>query len=190
MVDTRWLYTGLLSLMVVERLVELMISRRNQRWLVARGAIEVGQEHYSWMVVQHGLFLASCLVEVWWLERPFYRTLALSMLGVLTVSMALRYWVIATLGRRWTTRVLCLPGKPVVTAGPFRFLRHPNYLAVILEIFALPMVHTAGLTALVFSLANGLLLRRRVRVEEEGLRLFNDFDGQFRRAQSEGATKR
>lgn len=174
MVDTRWLFTGLLGLMVVERLAELRLARRNQRWLVARGAVEVGQEHYPWMVLQHSLFLASCLVEVGWLNRPFYRPLAIAMLGALAAAMALRYWAIATLGRRWTTRVFCLPGEPVVTAGPYRYLRHPNYLAVVLEIFALPMVHTAWLTATVFSLANGLLLARRIRVEEEGLRRYSD----------------
>lgn len=186
MVDTRWIFTGLLVLVVVERLVELTISRRNQRWLVARGAIEVGAGHYPWMVLLHSLFLASCLVEVWGLNRPFYPILAVAMIMALVVSMALRYWVIATLGRRWTTRVLCLPGEPVVTAGPFRFFRHPNYLAVVIEILALPMVHTAWLTAIVFSAANGFLLARRVRVEEAGLRRYNDPDSGFRGARSEG----
>lgn len=189
MVETRWLFTGLLVLMVVERFAELTISRRNQRWLVAHGAIEVGREHYSWMVVQHALFLASCLVEVWWLQRPFYLTLGIAMLVALTISMALRYWVIATLGRRWTTRVFCLPGEPVITAGPFRHLRHPNYLAVVLEIFALPMVHTAWMTALVFSLANGLLLGRRIRVEEKGLRLYSGFEGKKPRSRADGTAE-
>lgn len=185
MVDSRWLYTGLLILMVFERLAELWIARRNQRWLIERGAIEVGQEHYPWMVVQHGLFLASCLVEVWWLSRPFYRSLAVAMLLALAASMVLRYWVMVTLGRRWTTRVLCLPGERVITAGPYRYLRHPNYLAVAVEIFALPMIHTAWITAIVFSLANRLLLRRRIRIEDEGLRRYNDFSGEGSRNRSD-----
>lgn len=178
MVDPRWLYTGLVALMGVERLVELGISQRNQRWLLAKGAVEVGRGHYPWMVLQHSLFLASCLVEVWWWARPFFPMLAVAMLVALAMSMALRYWVIVTLGRRWTTRVYCLPGEPLIRSGPFRYLRHPNYLAVAVEIAALPMVHTAWVTALVFSLANSLLLARRIRVEEEGLRRFNDFDRQ------------
>lgn len=179
MVDTRWIYTGVVALMAGARLVELAISHRNQRWLEARGAIEVGGGHYPWMVAQHGLFLVSCLAEVWWLNRPLYRPLAISMILALALSMALRYWVIATLGHRWTTRVLCLPGEPVITTGPFRYLRHPNYLAVVIEVLALPMVHTAWMTALVFSLANARLLSHRVREEEEGLRRHNDFDARF-----------
>lgn len=179
MVDTRWLYTGLVGLMVVERLVELGISKRNQRGLIARGAVEVGAGHYPWMVVQHTLFLVSCVAEVWWLERPFYPVLGISMLAALGFSMALRYWVIVTLDRRWTTRVFCLPGEPVITSGPFRFLRHPNYLAVVIEIVALPMVHTAWWTALVFSVTNGWLLTHRIRAEEEGLREHSDFEGRF-----------
>lgn len=177
MVDTRWLYTGLVALMVVERMVELAISRRNQRWLIAEGAVEVGGEHYPWMVLLHTLFPASCLAEVWFLGRPLHPALAVPMLAALVASTALRYWVISTLGRQWTTRVFCLPGRPLVEDGPFRYLRHPNYLAVVVEIFALPMVHTAWLTALVFSIANGLLLKRRIRAEEAGLNQISAMPG-------------
>lgn len=189
MVDTRWLFTGLLALMVVERLTELGIAGRNQRWLVTRGAIELGRGHYPWMVTQHGLFLVCCLIEVWWLNRPFYLPLAIVMLGALAISMVLRYWVIVTLGRRWTTRVFCLPGEPIITSGPYRYLRHPNYLAVVIEIFALPMVHTAWLTAVVFSLANGVLLVHRVGVEEKGLRRYEKAEDQPWRSRPDGMTE-
>ncbi len=176
MVDTRWLYTALLGVMVGERLLELRISQRNRKWLMARGAVEVGQGHYPWMVLLHGLFLLSCLVEVWWLDRPFIPLLALVSTVALVLSMALRHWVIATLGHRWTTRVFCLPGEPVVTSGPFRYLRHPNYLAVMVEIVALPLIHTAWMTAVLFSAANAWLLRHRIRSEEKGLRQFGCLD--------------
>ena len=169
MVEARWLYTVLVIVIGAERLVELAISRRNQRWMESRGAVEVGAEHYPWMVLLHGIFLASCLAEVWLWKRPFHPSLAMVMTVFLVASLALRYWVILTLGRRWTTRVFCLPGEPLITAGPFRYMRHPNYLAVITEIVALPMVHTAWVTAAVFSLANGLLLKERISVEEEAL---------------------
>jgi len=189
MVDTRWLFTGLVALVGVERLVELKVSRRHQRLLVSRGAIEVGAELYPWMVILHSLFLVSCLVEVWWLGRLFHPVLAAITLLVLVASLALRYWVVATLGHRWTTRVFCPPGEPVITGGPYRYLHHPNYLAVAMEILALPLVHTAWLTAVAFSAANGLLLERRIRSEEEGLRRYNDFAEQFQRAPPGGAAE-
>ena len=174
MVDTRWLYTGLVALVAVERVFELSVATRNRRWLVSRGAIEIGAGHYPIMVTLHSLFLVSCLAEVWLLDRRFRPALGWSMLVLLAFSMLGRYWVMATLGRRWTTRILCLPGQPRITRGPFRWFRHPNYAVVVCEIFALPLIHTAWLTAVVFSLANGLLLRERIGVEEAGLRRYNE----------------
>ena len=178
MVETHWPYTGLVALVGIERLIELSVARRNQSWLTARGAVEVGAEHYPWMVWLHLLFLASCLGEVWWLQRPFHWGLALPMLVLLMLAMGIRYWVIATLGRRWTTRVFCLPGEPVIDSGPYRFLRHPNYLAVVMEILALPLVHSAWLTATLFTVANGWLLRTRVQVEEAALDRYSGAEGE------------
>lgn len=174
MVDTRWLYTGMIALLGLERIFELGVAVRNQRWLRSRGAVEVGTEHYPVMVAMHSLFLVSCVAEVWLLRRQFHPHLAICMISLLIVSTIGRYWVMATLGRRWTTRILCLPGEPTITHGPFRLLRHPNYAAVACEIFALPMVHTAWVTAIVFSAANALLLKKRIRVEEEALLLYSE----------------
>lgn len=165
--------------MVLERLVELLITRRNERWVRQRGGIEVGADHYPWMVLLHTLFLISCPAEVWLLDRPFFPGLAVTMLILLAGAFVVRYWTISALGHRWTTRVYCLPGMPVVTGGPFRWVRHPNYSAVLVETFALPMVHTAWLTAVVFTLANSLLLRARITVEERALRQYCDYDAQF-----------
>ncbi len=169
MVDSRWLFTALIALVGLERLVELRLASRNRRWLLARGAVEVGESHYPWMVMLHSTFLLAAPMEVWFLERPLIPPLALAMLLLLMVAMALRYWVVVTLGRRWTTRVLRAK-ESRITAGPFRFLDHPNYLAVVLEIAALPLVHTAWLTALIYSILNASLLRTRIRVEETALR--------------------
>src|SRR6185503_20091073 len=116
-------------------------------------------DHYPWMVATHGSFLVACPLEVIGFDRPFVPLLGGPMLALLVGAMALRYWAIATLGRRWTTRVVVVPGLPVVTGGPYRFMRHPNYLAVVLEVAALPLVHTAWVTALVWSAANALVLR-------------------------------
>jgi methyltransferase len=168
-VDHRVAYTLLVVAVGAERLAEVALSRRNQRWLAARGAVEAGAEQYPWMVALHSGFLASCVAEVWLLRRPFVPPLAVAMGLVLAAAMVLRAWTMRTLGRRWTVRVLAVPGEGPVAAGPYRLLDHPNYLAVVLEVAALPLVHTAWLTAVVFSVLDGMLLRARIRVENRAL---------------------
>lgn len=167
--DTRLLYTLLVAAVALGRLVELRIAERHRRSLLARGGVEAGAGHYPWMVALHTAFLISCPLEVWLLDRPFLPVLAAAMLVLLLGAVALRWWVIAILGERWTTRILVLPGAPLVTGGPYRLLRHPNYLAVVAEIAALPLVHTAWMTALAFTLLNAWLLRVRIQAEEEAL---------------------
>jgi methyltransferase len=177
--DTRLLYTVLVALVALGRLVELRIADRNLRRLIARGGVEAAPGHYRWMVLLHAAFLAACPLEVWGLDRPFVPALAAVMLPLVVLATALRYWVISTLDGRWTTRIVCLPGVPPVTGGPYRFLRHPNYLAVIIEVLALPLVHTAWFSAIVFSLANALVLRVRIRAEEEALSRLSDYGDVF-----------
>jgi methyltransferase len=163
------LYTGLVAAVAAMRLVELAVSRRNIARLEARGAVEVGRSLYPWMVAVHTTFLVACVAEVWLLERPLLPLLAWFALGALVGAATLRWWVMVTLGDRWSTRVMVLPDSPPVASGPFRRLRHPNYLAVIVEFAALPMVHTAWITAVLFSVLNALVLRRRIRTEEAAL---------------------
>ena len=170
MLDSRVLYTLLIAAVAVERLVELVISRRHEKALRARGAVEAGAGHYPVMVAIHAALLLAAPAEVWLLDRPFLPWLGWPMLALVAATMALRYWVIATLGERWATRVLVLPGAPLVAGGPYRFLRHPNYLAVAVEVVALPLVHTAWLTALVCGVANGAILAWRIRIEDAALR--------------------
>jgi methyltransferase len=131
------------------------------------------------MVLLHTAFLICCPLEVWLLDRPFLPALGIPMLLLVVLATGLRYWVISTLDGRWTTRIVVLPGASPVAGGPYRFLRHPNYLAVITEILALPLVHTAWLTAAVFSILNGLLLRVRIRAEEEALARMTDYGTVF-----------
>jgi methyltransferase len=166
---TRGLYLGLILLVVFQRVTELRLAKRNERLARAAGAVELGAGHYPWMVAIHTLFLISCAAEVWLLDRLFAPRAAGAMLLLLGFATFLRYWAISTLGERWTTRVLVRPGVPLVTAGPYRWLRHPNYLAVVIEIAALPLVHGAWLTAVVFSVANAALLTVRIRVESMAL---------------------
>jgi methyltransferase len=169
-IDSRLLYTLLVALVAAERAAELVVSRRHERRLRARGAVEVGAGHYPFMVALHASFLLACPAEVWLLDRPFRPALAAVAGLALVATMALRWWVIATLGERWTTRVLVLPGAPLVAGGPFRWLRHPNYLAVAVEMFALPLVHGAWLTALLWGGTNLGLLAVRIAAEDPALR--------------------
>jgi methyltransferase len=162
-------YTALVAAVGAERLVEQAVARRHERWLAARGGRPVGDGHYPVMVALHALFLVACLAEPWLLERPFVPALGWPMLALVVLAMALRWWAVRSLGRRWTTRVWVLPGAPRVAGGPYRFAAHPNYLAVAVELFALPLVHTAWLTAAVFGSANLVLLAHRIRVEAAAL---------------------
>jgi methyltransferase len=168
-VDSRIAYTLLVAVIAVLRVRELGVSKRHLRVLEGRGAIEVGAGHYPWMVSLHTTFLLSCVAEVWLLDRPWRPLVATAAMLVLVAATALRWWTLSTLGERWTTRVLVVPGEDLVRAGPYRWLRHPNYLVVVMEIAAIPLVHCAWLTAGVFSITNLVLLKERIRVEDEAL---------------------
>jgi len=170
-VESRTLYLALVILIALARIIELIVARRNVRRLRQRGAVEVGAGHYPWMVLLHVAFLIACPLEVVLGGRPWIPWLAIPMSGLLVAAMALRFWVIASLGERWTTRVWVLPGAALVETGPYRWGRHPNYLAVVVELIALPLIHTAWLTATCFTVLNGLLLSVRIRVEDEALRI-------------------
>jgi methyltransferase len=168
-VDSRIAYMVLIALIAIQRVWELGVSTRHFRALKARGAVEVGGGHYPWMVTLHTAFLVSCVAEVWLLDRPWRPVMAVFAMLILGAALMLRWWTLATLGERWTTRVVVVPGEELVTSGPYRWLRHPNYLVVVMEIAAIPMVHCAWLTAAVFTIANLVLLRERIRVEEGAL---------------------
>jgi methyltransferase len=153
----------------VERLVELIVSKRNARWAFAQGGKEFGRRHYPVMVTLHIALLVGCIVEVWALHRPFVAWLGWPTLALVALSQALRWWCVTTLGRRWNTQVIVVPQAPLVRRGPYRWLHHPNYVAVVAEGVALPLVHTAWLTAACFTLANALLLTVRTKVENAAL---------------------
>lgn len=162
-------FTWLIVAVALERLAELVVSKRNAAWSFARGGVESGQRHYLVMVVLHTGLLVGALVEVWLRQPAFVPVLGWTMLALVVASQALRWWCITTLGHQWNTRVIVVPGLPPVTRGPYRFMAHPNYVAVIIEGFALPLVHSAWITALVFTLCNAMLLAVRIRVENRAL---------------------
>jgi methyltransferase len=162
-------YVALVALVALERVAELVVSTRNLRWSRARGGREFGAGHYPTMVALHTGLLVACVAETGLLHRPFVAGLAFPMLALLIGTQALRWWCIATLGPRWNTRVVVVPGLPLVAAGPYRWLRHPNYVAVVIEGVALPLIGTAWITAVVFTVANAALLRVRIRTENRAL---------------------
>jgi methyltransferase len=162
-------FTILVVLVGVERLAELVVSRRNAAWSFERGGVETGFSHYPPMVVLHTGLLVGALVEAYVREPHTPSALAWSMLAVVVVSQALRWWCIATLGRQWNTRVIVVPGLTPVRRGPYDLLPHPNYVAVVLEGVALPLVHACWITAVVFTLLNAVLLTVRIRVENAAL---------------------
>jgi methyltransferase len=162
-------YELLIAVIAAERVAELVVSKRNLTWSRAHGGSEFGAEHYPVMVVLHAGLLVGCLLEPIVLHRPFIPVLAWPMLAVVLAAQGLRWWCITTLGPQWNTRVVVVPGAPRVTGGPYRFVSHPNYVAVIAEGVALPLVHTAWFTALVFTVFNAALLTTRVNVENAAL---------------------
>ena len=162
-------FTVLVVLVAVERLAELVISNRNAAWSLAQGGRETGQRHYQVMVLLHSGLLVGMLVEAWARRPEVTALLAGSMLLLTLASQALRWWCIGTLGRRWNTRVIVVPDLALVRSGPYRFLSHPNYVAVVVEGVALPLVHAAWVTAAVFTVANAALLSVRLRVVNAAL---------------------
>jgi methyltransferase len=163
------LYVVLVAAVGLERVAELVVSRRNAAWALAHGGRESGRGHYPAMVVLHTALLVGAVVEVVVLDRGFHPLLGWTMLALVVGSQALRWWCIRTLGHQWNTRVVVVPGAGRVAHGPYRWFAHPNYVAVVVEGVALPLVHTAWVTALVFTVLNAALLTVRLRAEERAL---------------------
>jgi len=153
----------------LERLVELIVSRRNAEWSLAQGGREFGRGHYPVMTTMHALLLVCCVAEVWALHRPFIPWLGWPMLLVVVASTITRWWCATVLGKHWNPRVIVIPGAPLVRRGPYKWMHHPNYTAVVAEVAALPLMHSAWITAIVFTAANALVLNTRIRIENKAL---------------------
>jgi methyltransferase len=162
-------YLALLLGVGVGRLVETRLSARNQRLLAARGAVKVPEPHFRWMVLLHAGVLISAALEVLLLHRTLNPALAVSMGVLFLLANALRWWVIASLAEHWNVQVMDSTPLGIVARGPYRWIRHPNYVAVFVELIALPLIHTAWLTAVWASACNLWVLQRRLQVEERVL---------------------
>ena len=166
------LFTVFILLTGGERIVELFTSLRHARWAFERGGVESGKGHYPAMVMLHTGLLVGSLAEVWLLGRPFIALLGWPMLAIAVLCQVGRIWIIRSLGNQWNTRIIVVPGMPLSRRGPYRWtrLRHPNYVLVVVEGLAIPLIHTAFITAAVFAVLNAiLLLGFRIPAEERAL---------------------
>jgi methyltransferase len=162
-------YYTLLVVIAFERVAELVVSQRHAAYLLRHGGVEYGRGHFPVMVALHVGLLVGCWVEPLALHRTFIPALGWTMLALVLAANALRWWCIATLGKRWTARVIVIPGMPLVRSGPYRWFAHPNYVAVVVEGAALPLVGSAWITACTFTVLNAALLTVRLRCETRAL---------------------
>jgi methyltransferase len=162
-------YWVLLCVIACERVAELVVSARHAKQLLARGGVEYGFGHFPVMIAAHVALIAGCVVEPLLGHRTFIPALGWTMLAVTVAANVLRWWCIGTLGSRWTARVIVLPGAPLVRSGPYRWFGHPNYVAVVIEGFALPLTGSAWITACAFTVFNAALLTVRIRCETRAL---------------------
>jgi len=171
-------FAWILAVLFLQRMAELALCRRNRRALIAQGGKEFYPETYPAMVALHTFFFLSLAWESYPWRIPLDTRTTVCLAGLVAVT-ALRYASIATLGGRWTTRIVTVPGSEVVRSGPYRFFRHPNYLVIVLEFLLFPLLLRAPFTLVAFSLANLFLLRQRIRLEEKVLREITDYGNKY-----------
>jgi len=165
----------LTSFIIIQRLSELVLARRNYKWAVAQGGKEYGAEHYWLFFVLHTLWIASFNLE-WFLRKPVMPEIWPFLLALILAAQLLRYWTITALGRQWNTRIVVIDSQPLLRTGPYRFFKHPNYLAVVLEIAVIPSFIGAWYTAIIFSIFNGALLYFiRIPAEEQVLKEITEY---------------
>ncbi|WP_042471737.1 isoprenylcysteine carboxyl methyltransferase family protein [Bacillus ndiopicus] len=166
-------------IVILQRFAELIIARKNERWLRAEGAYEVGTSHYPYMLAMHSSFFIVLILEVT-LEKIVLSPLFSLLLLLFILVQGLRIWCIYSLGRFWNTKIFILPNAPVIQKGPYRFLRHPNYIVVSLEILLLPFMFQAYFTAFIFTLLNVIILSVRIPIEERALRQATNYNEAFK----------
>ena len=159
-----------ITVVIVQRISELILAKKNERYLKSNGAIEYDKKGYKYIVLMHNLFFISVITEFVFLGRQlneYWKVLLI----IFICTQLLRYWAIFTLGKRWNTKILVLPNTEPIRSGVYKYLKHPNYIAVIIEIAVIPLLYSCYYTAVVFSILNLIVLKRRIRIEEEALNI-------------------
>ena len=157
-----------ISFIILLRLSELLLSKRNEKWLLKNNAIEYGKKHYPLIVVLHTLFIASLIIEYYcWPTKSF----SLSLLIAYFILLLFKIWIILSLGKFWNTKIYRIPDFPLIKKGPYRYIKHPNYIIVIAEIAIIPLVFHLYYTAIIFTVLNGLMLRIRIKEENKALQM-------------------
>lgn len=172
------LFSVIIAIVIGQRLIELVIAKRNEKWMRSQGAFEVGARHYPIMVAMHSTFFLSLLFEVIVLDRSLSPFWWLLLIGFLFAQIG-RIWCLLSLGKFWNTKIIILPGADVVRKGPYRFIRHPNYLIVSIELLLLPLIFNAYFTAILFSTLNAWMLSVRIPAEERALKKATNYSKQF-----------
>ncbi|MFD2630646.1 isoprenylcysteine carboxyl methyltransferase family protein [Oceanobacillus kapialis] len=155
--------------LVVQRLLEIAVAKRNERWLKARGGIESGEEHYKWFIIVHTLFFFSILLEVM-AKNEVVQNPGILLIVLFLLTQAFRVWCISSLGRFWNTKIIVAPNFPLIKAGPYKYIDHPNYIVVGIELFIIPVMFQAYLTSVIFPILHILLLFIRIPAEERALK--------------------
>ncbi|WEG17291.1 isoprenylcysteine carboxyl methyltransferase family protein [Alkalihalophilus pseudofirmus] len=168
-----------IGFVIIQRLIEVVIANQNAKWMKNQGGYEAGGEHYKYIVALHAFFFVALLIEVSSVQAGGVKW-SLIPLVVFLIAQIGRVWALSSLGRFWNTRIMILPGAKVVAKGPYRFMRHPNYVIVTLELLALPLIFQAYWTAIVFSLLNAVILRVRIKEEERALKEATDYEKVFK----------
>lgn len=156
------------SFVILLRLGELVLARRNEKWLLRHGAVEYGQKHYRYIVALHVLFFVSLITEYVFTSTGYY---SIPLMVLYFLLLAFKAWVIFSLGKFWNTKIFHISGYPLVKKGPYKFLKHPNYIVVIGEIALIPLIFHLYITSIVFSILNGVMLYVRIREENKVLKL-------------------
>ncbi len=159
-----------ISIVALQRISELILSNKNEHYLKSQDAVEYDREGYKYIVIMHNLFFVSLILEFIFVKRELSQFWHI-LLIIFICTQILRYWAIFTLGKRWNTKILVLPNSDLIQSGPYKYLKHPNYTAVIIEIAVIPLLFSCYYTAIIFSILNLIVLKRRVRIEEESLKI-------------------